>query len=288
MITIGIIGNGFVGQATQIFSRSPNVECLVYDIEPDKCIPTDCTCEMIANECDLIFICVPTPMNAYTGACHTNIISGCIEDLCSIDPDVRGKIIVRSTVPPGTCAQFKVAHMPEYLTEANWEQDFINTTEWHLGVVSLKDLSLVDSLTKLLADCVRNQVIRNDALFYRTTKVTEATKYFRNAMLSVRIAFCNELAQYCKAIDVNYNTVRELMISDERIGSSHTAVPGPDGKHGFGGTCLPKDLSGLAEAMKQAGVKPLILEAAKIRNETIDRPDKEWLQKVGRAVNYLI
>jgi len=32
---------------------------------------------------------------------------------------------------------------------------------------------------------------------------------------------------------------------DPRIGTGHAQVPGPDGKFGFGGHCLPKDVNAL-------------------------------------------
>jgi 3-hydroxyacyl-CoA dehydrogenase len=38
MITIGIIGNGFVGNATSQFENE-NVKVLIYDVSPEKCKP---------------------------------------------------------------------------------------------------------------------------------------------------------------------------------------------------------------------------------------------------------
>ena len=71
---------------------------------------------------------------------------------------------------------------------------------------------------------------------------------------------------------------------DKRIGLSHINVPGPDGKFGFGGTCFPKDTNGLLSDMKKQGMKSFILENAVIRNETVDRPEKDWSLDKGRAV----
>ncbi len=39
---IGIIGNGFVGKATQLF-KSNNIDIIVYDIIPELCIPSNIT-----------------------------------------------------------------------------------------------------------------------------------------------------------------------------------------------------------------------------------------------------
>lgn len=277
-ISIGVIGNGFVGKATQIFGRSQSVRCIVYDIDPTKCYPLGTTMDTLAALCDIIFICVPTPMSLPFGECDTSIVKKVVNEL----KDAKDKVIVRSTVPPGTCQMLGVAHMPEYLTEAHWEQDFINCVEWHLGV----DSALVHhSFGRLLSICKCDNVIKSDKLVVKPTKVTETTKYFKNAMLAARVSLCNEFEEYCRAINVDYNEVRDMFTSDPRIGRSHTMVPGHDGQRGFGGTCLPKDISGLIVAMLEAGVRPTVLHAIKTRNETVDRPDCDWLQSIGRAVS---
>ena len=78
--------------------------------------------------------------------------------------------------------------------------------------------------------------------------------------------------------------VSALATSDQRIGESHTQVPGPDGKKGFGGTCFPKDLNSLLFQYSKIGVDAPILRASKFRNEQIDRPEKDWTSDKGRAV----
>ena len=55
--TIGIIGNGFVGEA-QAFAFSPVCNIKIYDVDPLKSTHT-------LNEThnsDFVFVCVPTPM----------------------------------------------------------------------------------------------------------------------------------------------------------------------------------------------------------------------------------
>ena len=55
--TIGIIGNGFVGEA-QAFAFSPVSNIKVYDVDPLKSTHTlDET-----HDSDFVFVCVPTPM----------------------------------------------------------------------------------------------------------------------------------------------------------------------------------------------------------------------------------
>ena len=71
---------------------------------------------------------------------------------------------------------------------------------------------------------------------------------------------------------------------DSRIGSSHTQVPGPDGLYGFGGTCFPKDLSALISQFDSNNIPSIILKAVQDRNNSIDRPEQDWKQDIGRAI----
>ncbi len=78
------------------------------------------------NQCQLIFISVPTPMSK-DGSCYLNIIEPVLSDLKSIN--YQGFIILRSTVPAGTYDKLNVYFMPEFLTEKNFIDDFINRPE---------------------------------------------------------------------------------------------------------------------------------------------------------------
>jgi len=49
-------------------------------------------------------------------------------------------------------------------------------------------------------------------------------------------------------------------------------VPGPDGKYGFAGNCLPKDSTGLAALADSYGVNMEVLKTTNKQNK-IRRPD---------------
>ena len=55
--TVGIIGNGFVGEA-QAFAFSPVCNIKIYDVDPLKSTHT----LNETHDSDFVFICVPTPM----------------------------------------------------------------------------------------------------------------------------------------------------------------------------------------------------------------------------------
>ena len=98
------------------------------------------------------------------------------------------------------------------------------------------------------------------------------------------MSFCNEFETFCEAKNINYDIVRGYATNDTRIGSSHSKVPGHDGKRGFGGTCFPKDMASLEFQMKQAGVESKIISGANERNFSIDRKEHDWNLDKGRAV----
>ncbi len=56
---------------------------------------------------------------------------------------------------------------------------------------------------------------------------------------------------------------------DKRIGESHTSVPGPDGKLGFGGSCFPKDLSGMIHLLEENNLPAGVFKAAMEYNKKV-------------------
>ena len=87
----------------------------------------------------------------------------------------------------------------------------------------------------------------------------------------------------CDEIDIDYDKVVEYATYDERLGKSHWAVPGPDGELGFGGHCLPKDISALISVAYLLKLEPTILNAVNKLNLLV-RENRDWEHMKGRAV----
>ena len=96
--------------------------------------------------------------------------------------------------------------------------------------------------------------------------------------------YFNEVEEFCREKNINYRKVRELTCRDDRIGAGHTAVPGPDGKRGYGGTCFPKDMASMLHQIQETNAESYILEAAVARNNQVDRTEKDWEKDRGRAI----
>jgi UDPglucose 6-dehydrogenase len=288
---IGIIGNGFVGRATQIFAKNYDalyefnpIPVYIYDIRPEACDPPGITLEELDRECDLLFFCLPTPLH-HDGTCYTRIL----EDTIAKCPSNPYKVI-RSTVPVGFAAKHGCYFMPEFLTEANWEDDFRRTKEWVVGIppatapeqVYVND-EFKSRIQALIKQSHQNRAIDSPAVVFCDTNEAEMLKLMKNCFLSAKVGLMNEFYDFCRATHTDYNHVTELAKRDARMGTSHFQVPGPDGRRGFGGTCFPKDTHSLYCQMNAHGIIPHIYPAILTRNDTNDRPEREWSRDVWRT-----
>jgi len=264
---IGIVGGGFVGSATALLACA-DISTITYDLNPERCIPKGSTLSDL-HMCDFVFVCVPTPTYE-SGACNTKIVEACVKNL---QANNIKNIVLRSTVPPGTSEKLNVCFMPEFLTEANWRNDFFTCKTWVFAGKSDEDCQNFQALITLAK---KNNVIQSDIIQFVSTKEAELIKYTRNNFLALKISFFNEIHSLCKAIDIDYERVRMGVTADERIGNTHTNVPGYDGHYGFGGTCLPKDTSALLNFMKENDVDSHIVKAMVRRNIDVDRPECDW------------
>jgi UDPglucose 6-dehydrogenase len=272
-LVFGVIGNGFVGGATKEFECSNN-KLLVYDIVPEKCVPLGLKLEDL-QECDFIFVCVPTPMK-HTGECNLSIVDNVINKLN--DANINSNIIIRSTVLPGTTNKYNCYFMPEFLTEKNYINDFINCKNWVIGCGSEEiNQDFLNKYKLLINNAYNENKIKYNSVIPMLNSEAELTKYTRNCFLALKVSFFNEIHNICSLLNINYDNCIKGVVCDQRIGSSHTQVPGHDGKFGYGGTCFPKDTNALNSfAKNELNMESLILSAAIKRNETIDRPEQDW------------
>lgn len=274
MITIGIVGGGFVGKATKLF-ENVQVVAKIYDLDSSRCSEGVHSLADLQG-CQLFFVCVNTPMIQETGQCYTKMVEDCITQIR--DTLHTNNIIVRSTVPVGFCKAQGVMFMPEFLTEKNWREDILSCKEWYVGMddVELDTMGLLERLF--------DTSFPDANVHFLKTEECELIKLFRNAFLATKVGFCNEFASFCQAKGVDYRAVQKHATIDPRIGPSHSNVPGHDGLRGYGGHCLPKDVSSLLFQMKAADVLAPLLQAVHTRNMEMDRPAKDWTKDVGRAV----
>jgi hypothetical protein len=186
--------------------------------------------------------------------------------------------------------------MPEFLTEANWEEDFRRTKEWVVGIPArvdddgardtrydARDAEFKRRIQALITESRENGAIVSDRVTFTTTNEAEMLKLMKNCFLSAKVGLMNEFYDFCAATGTDYDTVVALAKQDARMGTSHFQVPGPDGRRGFGGTCFPKDTHSLYCQMTAHRLVPRIYPAILARNDTVDRPERDWSRDVWRT-----
>ena len=272
---IGIIGLGFVGSSCDAgFSLIPDLEIFGHDKYKDSY-----ALNTVVEECKLLFICLPTPMNFETGKCDTSIIEGVCKNINKLTK-TRKIIVIKSTVPPGTTQRLADKYSnhswlfnPEFLTEANAINDFINQDRIILGRTSQcrgEDLAYLISFYQKFTKTQFTPAI----IFASKSEEAEMCKYIGNCFLATKVTFFNEIWQICKEAGINYENASGLAKLDTRIGTSHMKVPN-GGQFGFGGSCFVKDLNSLMFFAKSLGVDPLVMESVWTKNLLV-REDREW------------
>lgn len=229
---IGIVGYGHVGTAMkQLFS-----EAIVYD-EPKKIGNRE-----DINECDICFVCVPTPMSE-DGSCNTSIVENVLKWIES------SVIVLRSTVPVGFTDKMcellrkRILFQPEYYGETvSHPFADLKNQGWITIGGNKKDAEYIVSAYHKVTN---SSIIINlvDA------KTAELAKYMENSFFAAKVIFCNEFYDLAQKFGVNYGELRETWLLDPRMGRSHTFVY-PDNR-GYGGSCLPKDIASIIHQGEQ-------------------------------------
>ena len=281
-VSIGVVGKGFVGTAVAHgFSHQTGygAEIRIYDIDPEK---SQDTLDETVNESEFIFLSVPTPADK-DGFNDLSIVRSALRDIESICKSPDNIILVRSTVVPGTTRalqkefpNLRMVFNPEFLTERSASFDFINQTRVILGGDKQHTNKVKYLYKNRFGDFL--PVLETD---YETA---EMIKYMNNLFFATKVSFLNEMKLLGDKVGVDWSNAIEGFILDGRIGHSHIAVPGPDGKLGFGGSCFPKDIQALIKFGEQNNVDMNVLKGAWKTNLEV-RPERDWEKLKGRAVS---
>jgi UDPglucose 6-dehydrogenase len=228
---------------------------------------------------DIIFICVGTPPRSDGRA-----------DLCQVEEVARTiaplldgyKLIVeKSTVPARTAhwidwtirrlgggeREFDVASNPEFLREGTAVRDFLEPDRIVIGADTGRARTLLVDLYQSSFDC---------PIVVTSVTTAELIKQTANAFLATKISFINMVSDLCEELGVDVTTVARGIGLDPRIGS-HFLKAGL----GFGGSCLPKDLSALIRVAEDHGVDVgMLREVERVNTARADR----LLAKIERAL----
>ncbi len=274
-----MIGMGVVGGNTAIVLKKAHT---IYPYDKYKKPYNDSEhLDSLAENSQVVFLCVPTPMKG-SGEIDYSPMQSSLETLFETSKRVGRNpedilVTIRSTAVSGTTDDFaskfpfKFAFNPEFLRENYALEDMLNTNRVILGV---EDESSKEKLLDVYKPLFPNAKI----LFYNR-KTSEMIKYAANVSLFMQTMAANEIYQVCKALDIDYNEVKEAILFDDRIGRN-IEVPGPDGYLGAGGKCFPKDVNAFIYLARASQYRPYLIEEAWRLNEKV-RENKDWLDIPG-------
>ena len=231
MYKVMIVGHGFVGSAVaSLFSEKEKV------IVDPKFTDTKLS-DYPGIKFDAVFVSVDTPK-----AEGFKLLDSI---LCELDYIMmKGTpVCCKSTATPEFYYEvsqkyknIKIVHSPEYLNKSNPIKMFQEQKFFIIGGDQHAAMA-VGHIFKSRLNHVKN-------IRYTDIRTAAMVKYSENAFLAMRVTFFNELykmhkSQGCKS---TYAEFAEMVGLDERIGQSHSKVPGSDGKYGWDSHCLNKDL----------------------------------------------
>lgn len=286
---IGIVGNGYVGTAVHNVFKT-TYKTLVFDKNPNVSINDF---HRTILESDVLFICIPTPMNS-DGSCCTRIVENVLDDICNV-LESFGKskdelvIVIKSTVHITFTdvmrkeKKLRLVFSPEFLIEKNFIDDFKNTNRIILGGEE-RDC---DFLTKIFENAVG--FIRDPIIVCCQSTTAEIVKLFTNAFLFNKILFANEFYFLCEKLGINLDEVIALSALDRRIAYSYFKVPESDGDFGVGDNCFIKDLNNLVSFFKNNNLQQEIFTAILKRNDELRNniglekmKDRDFIEKESK------
>jgi UDPglucose 6-dehydrogenase len=207
---------------------------------------------------DGIIICLPTPQGP-RGECDDMMVEQYHREIRAEAPGIP--ILIKSTISIELIKLLEddlyLTFNPEFLTENDSIKEFCHQKFAIFGGEN----------ARYWYDIYINSGIKIDKVRFTSMINACYAKYAINCYLATKVIFFNELRDmYC---DEGFDEVTELIALDERIGKSHMMVPGSDGKHGFGGMCLPKDTLAFATSASRKGFPLKLLEEAILINSKI-------------------
>ncbi|WP_418765632.1 UDP-glucose dehydrogenase family protein [Mailhella sp.] len=220
--------------------------------------------EQCLVDADVAFIAVGTP-EGEDGSADVSYVRNAAR---SVGRLMKGDlvVVVKSTVPVGTCAQvetilreelkarnasfaFDVVSNPEFLKEGHAVDDFMMPDRVVIGVESARARAV-------MAELYRPFMMTGDRIVFMDRASSELTKYTANAMLATRISFMNDIANLCERVGANVDMVRKGIGMDHRIGPKFLYAG-----CGYGGSCFPKDVKALIATAAQHGYDMEVLQA---------------------------
>ena len=240
----------------------------------------------------VIFSAVGTPM-LQDGSCDLSYVFRAAKDV-AVNMDEYRVFVQKSTVPVGTSEKvgeiirenlnsgisFDCVSNPEFLREGSAIEDFMRPNRVVIGVES-------ERAREIMTEVYRPLYLLETPIVFTSVKTAELIKYASNAYLATKISFINEMADLCERVGANIDEVAKAIGLDRRIGPKflHAGI-------GYGGSCLPKDVSAILHEAKEVDVPLRIIRAvAEVNELRVDRFFEKLLSEIpdpaGKVITVL-
>lgn len=329
---ISIIGTGYVGLVTGACLADKGHQVTCVDIDPKRVAALNraeapifeagleellrrhvgktlhATSDLAAavRETELTLIAVGTPFNG--SEIDLSFVLGASRQ---IGEALKQKadyhvVVVKSTVVPGTTERhvlpaletasgkkagrdFGVGMNPEFLSEGEAVHDFMFPDRIVLGGIDERTIAVLAEVYRPFGDAPRLQT---------NPRTAEMIKYASNALLATLISFTNELANLGAAIggidtvEVMRGVHQSMYFRSRNQEGLPPITSFLKAGCGFGGSCLPKDVSALIAHGRRAGAATRLLEAVIQTNleqpaRTVALLQKHWPSLNGVRVAVL-
>lgn len=239
-----------------------------------------------------IFIAVQTPVDEQ-GKSDLKFLKASAKEIGRVLSEGQ-RVIVKSTVMPGTTEgiilpilekesglicdkDFSISMNPEFLQEGRAIEDSLRPSRIIVGSRSLR---AAKEVMKIFDKISAPRLITD-------IRTAEMIKLVSNCFLSTKISYANEIANLCEKVGIDVKEVMEGVGLDPRIGNRFL-----NAGLGFGGSCLPKDLSALISFCEEKGSKPRLLVAVRDVNDaqplrSIELLEEELGDLKGRRIALL-
>lgn len=242
-------------------------ELLEQNLEANRLHFSTSSQEGIAKS-DIIFVAVGTPPHEDGSADVDTVLK--ITEKIAHHLEGYKIIVIKSTVPVGTCAtiksqiasilkkrncnaDFDVCSNPEFFREGSALEDSLKPSRVIVGTDSAKAAEVMRDLYE--------PFLNGNPFLLMDFHSSEMTKYAANAMLAARISLMNEFSRICEHTGADIESVRKGLGADPRIGPQFLLSG-----LGYGGSCFPKDIRALIRTGENLSEDLQILKAVEKTN----------------------